>query len=134
MRWLWAVVLLGVLALLLPHDSFAQDDEPPLVLVMDIDGPIEPITERYLSRVIDKALSRDAEALVIRIDTPGGLISSMRKLAEQLLNSPVPTVAYVWPSGAQAASAGDDRDDRGSHCGDGSGDQHRRGGAGDGNG
>lgn len=106
MRWLWAVVLLGTLALLLPHDSVAQDDEPPLVLVMDIDGPIEPITERYLSRVIREAESRDAEALVIRIDTPGGLISSMRKLAEQLLNSPVPTVAYVWPSGAQAASAG----------------------------
>lgn len=106
MRWLWAVVLLGTLALLLPHDSVAQDDEPPLVLVMDIDGPIEPITERYLSRVIGQAESRGAEALVIRIDTPGGLISSMRNLAEQLLNSPVPTVAYVWPSGAQAASAG----------------------------
>ncbi len=106
MRWLWAVVLLGTLALLLPHDSVAQDDEPPMVLVMDIDGPIEPITERYLSRVIGQAESRGAEALVIRIDTPGGLISSMRNLAEQLLNSPVPTVAYVWPSGAQAASAG----------------------------
>ncbi len=106
MRWLWAAVLLGTLALLLPHDSFAQDDEPPLVLVMDIDGPIEPITERYLSRVIDQAESRGAEALVIRIDAPGGLISSMRNIAEQLLNSPVPTVAYVWPSGAQAASAG----------------------------
>ena len=106
MRWLWAVALLGALALLLPHDSFAQEDETPLVLVMDIDGPIEPITERYLSRMIDQAESRNAEALVIRIDTPGGLISSMRNLAEQLLNSPVPTVAYVWPSGAQAASAG----------------------------
>ena len=105
-RWLWAVVLIGTLALLLPHDSFAQDGEAPFVLVMDIDGPIEPITERYLSRVIDQAESRDAEALVIRIDTPGGLISSMRNIAEQLLNSPVPTVAYVWPSGAQAASAG----------------------------
>lgn len=105
-RWLWAVVLLGVLALLLPHDSFAQDDQAPLVLVMDIDGPIEPITERYLSRVIEKAESRDAEALVIRVDTPGGLITSMRNIAGQLLNSPVPTVTYVWPSGAQAASAG----------------------------
>ena len=105
-RWLWAVVLLGTLAVLLPHDSFAQADKPPLVLVMDIDGPIEPITERYLNRVLKQAQSREAEALVIRIDTPGGLISSMRKLAEQLLNSPVPAVAYVWPSGAQAASAG----------------------------
>ena len=106
MRRLWVVVLLGAIAVLLPHDSLGQDGEPPLVLVMDIDGPIEPITERYLSRVIDKAESRGAEALVIRIDTPGGLISSMRNIAEQLLNSPVPTVAYVWPSGAQAASAG----------------------------
>ena len=109
MRWSLAVVLLVALTLLtlsLPHDSSAQDDEPPLVLVMDLDGPIEPITERYLSRVIDQAASRGAEALIIRIDTPGGLISSMRNIAEQLLNSPVPTVAYVWPSGAQAASAG----------------------------
>lgn len=105
-RWLCAAALLGTLALLLPHDSFAQEDEAPLVLVMDINGPIEPITERYLARVIDQAETRGAEALVIRINTPGGLISSMRNLAEQLLNSPVPTVAYVWPSGAQAASAG----------------------------
>ncbi len=73
---------------------------------MDIDGPIEPITERYLSRTLDQAESRGAAALVIRVDTPGGLISSMRNMAEQLLNASVPTVAYVWPSGAQAASAG----------------------------
>jgi len=105
-RWLWAVVLLGVLILSLAHDSLAQDDEPPLVLVIDIDGPIEPITERYLSRVIDEAESRKAQALVIRINTPGGLISSMRNMAEQILNAPVPTITYVWPSGAQAASAG----------------------------
>lgn len=106
MRWLSIAVLLVAVVLLLPRDSVAQDDQPPLVLVMDIDGPIEPITERYLSRVIDRAESRGAEALVIRIDTPGGLISSMRNIAEQLLNSTVPTVSYVWPSGAQAASAG----------------------------
>ena len=106
MRWLWAVPLLFVVALTLPNDALGQQDEPPLVLVMDIDGAIEPITERYLKRVLDQAESRDAEAVVIRIDTPGGYISSMRNLAEQLLNTPVPTIAYVWPSGAQAASAG----------------------------
>lgn len=106
MRWLRLIVLVAVLALMLQHDSLAQTDEPPLVLVMDIDGPIEPITERYLSRTLDQAQSRGAAALVIRVDTPGGLISSMRNIAEQLLNAPLPTVAYVWPSGAQAASAG----------------------------
>ena len=106
MRWLWAVLLLFVVALALPNDALGQQDEPPLVVVMDIDGAIEPITERYLKRVLDQAESRDAEAVVIRIDTPGGYISSMRNLAEQLLNTPVPTIAYVWPSGAQAASAG----------------------------
>ena len=106
MRWLWAVLLLFVVAIALPNDALGQQDEPSLVLVMDIDGAIEPITERYLKRVLDQAESRDAEAVVIRIDTPGGYISSMRNLAEQLLNTPVPTIAYVWPSGAQAASAG----------------------------
>ncbi len=106
MRWLWAIFLLAALALTLGNGALAQDDEPPLVLVMDIDGPIEPITERYLKRVLNDAESRRAEAVVIRIDTPGGYISSMRNLAEQLLNTPVPTIAYVWPSGAQAASAG----------------------------
>ena len=106
MRWLWAIFLLAALALTLGNGALAQDDEPSLVLVMDIDGPIEPITERYLKRVLNDAESRRAEAVVIRIDTPGGYISSMRNLAEQLLNTPVPTIAYVWPSGAQAASAG----------------------------
>ena len=106
MRWLWAFFLLAALALTLGNGALAQDDEPSLVLVMDIDGPIEPITERYLKRVLNDAESRRAEAVVIRIDTPGGYISSMRNLAEQLLNTPVPTIAYVWPSGAQAASAG----------------------------
>ena len=105
MRWLWAALLLFAL-LTLTDDALGQQEQPPLVLVMDIDGPIEPITERYLRRVLDKAESREAEAVVIRIDTPGGYISSMRNLAEQLLNAPVPTIAYVWPSGAQAASAG----------------------------
>ena len=112
MRWLWAVVLFGALslfgarALLPPHAAVAQSDEPPLVLVMNMDGAIEPITERYLKRVLERAEARQAAAVVIRINTPGGYISSMRNLAEQLLNASTPTIAYVWPSGAQAASAG----------------------------
>ena len=97
MRWLWAVLLLFVFALALPNDALGQQDEPPLVLVMDIDGAIEPITERYLKRVLDQAESRDAEAVVIRIDTPGGYISSMRNLAEQLLNTPDGIVLW-WNS------------------------------------
>ncbi len=107
-RWLSIFVVLLSCGMILAIDARAQngDDEPPLVLVMDIDGAIEPITERYLKRVLDKAASRDADAVVLRIDTPGGLITSMRNLAEQLLNTPTPTIAYVHPAGAQAASAG----------------------------
>ncbi len=98
-------LLLGALALP-ATPAAAQEDEPPLILVMDINGAIDTVTERYLERVLKQAESRGAEAVVVRINTPGGLISSMRDLAEQLLNAPVPTIAYVWPSGAQAASAG----------------------------
>ena len=108
-RWITFFSLaLAICGMLLAIDARAQDsgNEPPLILVMDIDGPIEPITERYLKRVLGDADSREAEAVVIRVNTPGGLISSMRNLTEQLLNTPVATIAYVHPAGAQAASAG----------------------------
>jgi len=78
----------------------------PVVDVLDLDGVIGPATARYVLRGIRQAEQDGAEALVIELDTPGGLLKSMDDITKAMLNTPVPTVVYVWPSGGRAASAG----------------------------
>jgi membrane-bound serine protease (ClpP class) len=73
---------------------------------LDVKGAIGPATTEYLSHGLDAAAARKAAAVVIRIDTPGGLVSSTREIIQAMLASPVPVITYVAPSGAQAASAG----------------------------
>ncbi|HTK00628.1 MAG TPA: nodulation protein NfeD, partial [Bordetella sp.] len=73
---------------------------------MDVKGAIGPATTEYLSHGLDAAAARKAAAVVIRIDTPGGLVSSTREIIQAMLASPVPVITYVAPGGAQAASAG----------------------------
>ena len=77
-----------------------------LAVVGTIDGPIGPATTRYVEEVLEAARERRAEVVVLQIDTPGGLSSSMRDIIRDILASPVPVVGYVAPSGARAASAG----------------------------
>ena len=84
----------------------AQDDARRVVILAEINDALEPNDERYLERVLEDAESRGATAVVIRLDTPGGLGSTMRNLVGQLLEAATPTVVYVSPRGAQAASAG----------------------------
>ena len=84
----------------------AQSEAEPLVILATIDDALEPNDERYLERVLESAESRGATAVVIRLDSPGGLGSTMRDMVGQLLEASTPTVVYVSPSGAQAASAG----------------------------
>lgn len=79
------------------------------VLDVTIDGVINPAAAEYLESALKKAAPSDAggfEALLLRLDTPGGLDSSMRKMVRAIVASPVPVVVYVAPSGARAASAG----------------------------
>jgi membrane-bound serine protease (ClpP class) len=76
------------------------------VLALRIDGPISPITAEALESALTRADREHYEALVIEIDTPGGLESSMRDMVKGMLASRVPTIAWVTPSGAHAASAG----------------------------
>jgi membrane-bound serine protease (ClpP class) len=78
----------------------------PTVLVATIEGVINPVTAEYLDKAISAADEADAQALVIRLDTPGGLDTSMRKMVKSIIGSRVPVVTYVSPSGARAASAG----------------------------
>lgn len=76
------------------------------VLVIKIDGTINPVKERFISRAIRKAEEDRATLLVIELDTPGGLLSSTRDIVEALLAAPVPVAVYVSPRGARAGSAG----------------------------
>lgn len=79
---------------------------PQAVHVLTADGVVGPVMERYLDRGIDGAEDEDAEAVVIQLDTPGGLITSMNDIVKRILSSKVPVVVYVSPQGGQAASAG----------------------------
>src|SRR2546428_8233623 len=76
------------------------------ILVARIDGIINPITERYVDRILDEAESRHVAAVVFTIDTPGGLIDSTYKITARMLTASVPVVTFVSPTGARAASAG----------------------------
>jgi membrane-bound serine protease (ClpP class) len=71
-----------------------------------VDGSINPAVAAYIEDGITRASSQHAGALVIELDTPGGLLSSAQRIVKDLLNAPLPTIVYVSPSGASAASAG----------------------------
>ena len=76
------------------------------MLVVALDGAIGPASADFVSRAIKRAAKEKAQLVVIRMDTPGGLDTSMRGLIKDMLASPVPVATYVAPSGARAASAG----------------------------
>jgi membrane-bound serine protease (ClpP class) len=90
------------LVLLLTAAPAAAADVATIVL----DGVISPVTVRLVETAIDRAHAAKAAALVIQLDTPGGLERSMRVICQRLLNAPLPVVVYVAPTGARAASAG----------------------------
>jgi membrane-bound serine protease (ClpP class) len=76
------------------------------VSVVELDGAITPATASYFIRALDRAHDANAAALVVRLNTPGGLDQAMRDMIEKILASRVPVVVYVAPNGARAASAG----------------------------
>ena len=97
------LLVLLALALPAPQGEAAATADP--VLVTEVDGPITPVVAVELAGAVDEAEAAGA-VLVVRIDTPGGLDTSMRDIVQTFLNAPVPVVAYVAPEGARAASAG----------------------------
>lgn len=74
--------------------------------VVAIYGPIGPATSDFVQKALNTAYEKDAALVILTLDTPGGLAESMRAVIRDVLNSPVPVAAYVYPSGARAASAG----------------------------
>ncbi len=78
----------------------------PKVIAVDIDGVIHPITVDVLSHALDQAASQNAAAVLLRLNTPGGLLDATRQMNEKIVASRVPVIAYVTPSGGRAASAG----------------------------
>jgi len=100
-------LLFGALLLALGLTASASFAAPPnAVHVITIDGTINPVMARYVNGAIGGAEKSHAAAVVLRIDTPGGLDTSMRDIVQRIESSKVPVITYVWPPGARAASAG----------------------------
>ncbi|MGP0076582.1 MAG: NfeD family protein [Bryobacteraceae bacterium] len=96
---------LCLLTLLWALSAFGQGPAPRVVAVT-IEGEIHPITTEIVGHAIEQAQSENAAMLLLRINTPGGLLDATREMIQKLDASPIPVVTYVEPSGARAASAG----------------------------
>ncbi len=91
----------SVLLLLVSTTAFAST-----VVKIRLDDTIQPISAEYIDRAIEHARQTNADAVLIELSTPGGLVDSTREIIQKILASPVPVIIYVSPTGANAASAG----------------------------
>src|ERR1700720_3447143 len=78
----------------------------PKVIAVNVDSVIHPVTVEIISHAIDQASRENAAAVLLRLNTPGGLIDASREITAKIVASRVPVIAYVTPSGGRAASAG----------------------------
>ncbi len=88
--------------------AFAQNPVPAQSFIdkLVLDGTVQPVSADEMTRAVDRANSDGASALLIEMNTPGGLMDSMRDMVGAILRSRVPVIVYVAPSGARAGSAG----------------------------
>ncbi|MCC5971329.1 MAG: nodulation protein NfeD [Pararhodobacter sp.] len=101
-------LLLGLMLLIGALGLAAQETAPPAapVMVLTAQGAVSPAMSDYIRRNLDTAAARSSPLVVLKLDTPGGLDTSMRDIIQAILASPVPVATWVAPQGARAASAG----------------------------
>ena len=95
-----------VLSCCLCWRSWAVSALRPEIVKVTVDDTIQPISAEYIDRAIAQRKQTNADAVLIEINTPGGLVDSTRDIIQKILASPVPVIVYVTPTGARAASAG----------------------------
>ena len=104
MRYLLTILILLIATHITPTNMIQATDTT--VSKLTIQGAIGPAYADYFKRGIDLAIQQQASAIILELDTPGGLDRSMRDIIQNITTSPIPIITYVTPSGARAASAG----------------------------
>ena len=97
---------LAAAALLLAATALMANEAPTSLYRIVVDGPISPATDDFIESAIEQASANDAAALLIELDTPGGLLESTKSIVKNILAAPIPVIVYVSPGGASATSAG----------------------------
>jgi len=95
-----------LLAAILFFATFAARAQTPRVVVLHLDDTIQPISEEYMTRGLAEGEAMNAAAVLIELNTPGGLLDTTRSMVSRILASPVPVIVYIAPSGSRAGSAG----------------------------
>lgn len=95
-----------LLGLVWGMSGWSAGQEKAAIPVLHLASPINPVTAEFIQKNLSAAAERKAPLVVVQLDTPGGLDTSMREIIKEILASPTPVVVYVAPSGARAASAG----------------------------
>jgi membrane-bound serine protease (ClpP class) len=102
----WPALIALAVGLLAAGAALGQTEPNTTVPSIELTGSIDPAAEKWINSALDDAASDHAPLAIIRIDTPGGLESSMRDIVKDIIAAPMPVVVYVSPDGARAASAG----------------------------
>ncbi len=100
------LVLLPIFLFLIGHSVYSARAQDREIVVLDIEAPVTPVMVNYFERGLETAVSTEAEAMLIVLDTPGGDVTSMLEIVQLFRNARVPVIVFVGPEGAQAASAG----------------------------
>ncbi|MGC4115676.1 MAG: nodulation protein NfeD [Myxococcales bacterium] len=100
-----AAVFLALFALVMARGSTAAEAGRP-ILYVELDGSVNPGSADFLVRAIEEAPAKNCQAVVIRLDTPGGMVESTREIVKAELASPIPVIVWIGPGGARAGSAG----------------------------